>query len=139
MEDKDLRKDILRSHNLRITDCRLDVVDFFLKEKKALSRSDLEHQLKQYDPVTLYRTLNTFSDSGIIHKIPNDSGAATYGLSNPAYPTGKHGYNHIHFKCHTCGRIECIKDEAVPHISVPVGYQIEVVNLIVDGTCAKCV
>ena len=132
-------KDILQSHNLRITNCRLDVIDFFMKENSALSLGDLEHQFTQYDRVTLYRTLNSFLDSGILHKIPNSTGTATYGLCHETCSPQHHEHNHIHFKCNTCGRIECIKDEAVPHISVPVGYQIEVVNLIVDGTCAKCV
>lgn len=138
MEQTDQHKNILKSHNLRITDCRLDVIERFLKEKKALSQSDLEHSFSQYDRVTLYRTLNSFLDSGIIHKIPNATGVATYGLCHETCSPEHHDHNHIHFKCNNCGEIECLDDKAVPSVTLPSGYHIETVNMIVDGRCAKC-
>lgn len=131
-------KTILKSHNLRITDCRLDVMDFFLEEKNALSQGDLENRFKKYDRVTLYRTLNSFLDSGILHKIPNATGVATYGLCHDTCSPEHHNHNHIHFKCNDCGQIECMDDKKVPNITVPEGYHIESVNLIVDGVCAAC-
>ena len=138
MEKPEKYKDILRSHSLRVTDCRLDVIEFFLEEKRTLLQSDLEHKLDQYDRVTLYRTLNTFLDAGIVHKIPNATGVATYGLCHETCSPEQHDHNHIHFKCNNCGEIECLDDKAVPSVTVPTGYRIEAVNLIVDGTCARC-
>ncbi len=138
MRDPERFKDILQSHKLRITDCRLDVIEFFIQEETALSQGDLEHQFTQYDRVTLYRTLNSFLDSGIIHKIPNSTGVATYGLCHETCSPHHHEHNHIHFKCNQCGHIECIDNRAVPSVSVPRGYKVETVNVIVDGICAKC-
>lgn len=137
MSEIDL-KQILKSHNLRITDCRLDVMQHFLNKKGALSQGDLENSFNQYDRVTLYRTLNSFLDSGILHRIPNENGTATYGLCHDTCTPEHHEHNHIHFKCNNCGQIECIDDKAVPKVSVPTGYHIEHVNLIVDGICAAC-
>lgn len=137
MSEADL-KHILKSHNLRITDCRLDVMGLFLDQKGALSQGDLENRFDQYDRVTLYRTLNSFLDSGILHRIPNENGTATYGLCHDTCTPESHDHNHIHFKCNTCGQIECIDDKTVPKVTVPSGYQIEHVNLIVDGICAAC-
>lgn len=131
-------KDILKSHSLRITDCRIDVIQYFMDKKSALSLGDLEGQFKQYDRVTLYRTLNSFLESGILHKIPNESGTATYGLCHETCGPDNHVHNHIHFKCNTCGQIECLEDKEVPSVSVPKGYVTEKVNLIVDGVCAAC-
>ncbi|MEP5613758.1 MAG: Fur family transcriptional regulator [Cyclobacteriaceae bacterium] len=138
MKKSDPFIDILRAHSLRVTDCRVDVLQFFLEKKKALSQSDLEYQFKQYDRVTLYRTLNSFLDSGIIHKIPNATGVATYGLCHETCSPDHHDHNHIHFKCNNCGQIECLDDKVVPKVVAPSGYQIESVNMIVDGVCAKC-
>ena len=135
---KDDFKQILKKHGLRITDCRLDVVQHFLEEKNALSQGDLEHKFKQYDRVTLYRTLNSFLESGILHKIPNESGTATYGLCHDTCGPDHHDHNHIHFKCNTCGQIECLDDREVPVVTIPKGYTMERVNLIVDGICAEC-
>ena len=138
MENREGPKRILKSHKLRITDCRLDVVQFFLQQKTALSQGDLENRLTKYDRVTLYRTLNSFLDSGILHKIPNSEGAASYGLCHETCSPDHHYHNHVHFKCNKCGQIECLDDRSVPSITLPEGYQMEAVNMIVDGICIKC-
>jgi Fur family ferric uptake transcriptional regulator len=138
MENADRLKNILKSHNLRITDCRLKVIEFFLYKETALSQGDLESKLKQYDRVTLYRTLSSFLDSGILHKIPNAAGIATYGLCHETCSPDHHDHNHIHFKCNNCGETECLDDKSVPPVTLPKGYLINAVNMIVDGFCAKC-
>lgn len=138
MENDGHLKKILKSHNLRVTDCRLNVVQFFLDTETALSQVDLESQFQQYDRVTLYRTLNSFLDSGILHKIPNSQGAATYGLCHETCSPDHHDHNHIHFKCNKCGQIECLDDKAVPEVSMPEGYRVQTVNMIVDGLCVNC-
>lgn len=135
---EDNLKNILKNHNLRITDCRIDVIEYFLDEKSALSQGNLESKFTKYDRVTLYRTLNSFLDSGILHKIPNATGVATYGLCHETCSPEHHDHNHIHFKCNNCGQIECLDDKTVPMVTVPSGYQIEAVNMIVDGVCAQC-
>lgn len=132
------QKAILKTHNLRITDCRLDVIDYFLTRKSALSQSDLEGQFKQYDRVTLYRTLHSFLDSGILHRIPNENGIAIYGLCHDTCTPSHHAHNHIHFQCNTCGQIECMDDKKTPAITLPPGYKVQKVNMIVDGVCKSC-
>lgn len=132
------RKNILKQHNLRITNCRLDVIEHFLAKKRALSLSDLESNYSNYDRVTLYRTLGSFLDSGILHKIPNDGGNATYGLCHETCSPADHTHNHIHFKCNKCGEIECLDDKAVPSVQLPKGYKLHMVNMIVDGLCLNC-
>lgn len=129
-------KQVLKRHNLRITDCRIDVLDFFIKKKKALSFKDLEDQFGEYDRVTLYRTLHSFTDNGVLHKIPDDSGFATYGLCHHTCDADEHHHNHVHFKCDACGTIECL-DEHLPEIKVP-GYQIREANVILNGVCQVC-
>ena len=133
-----MTKSILKTHQLRITDCRLDVIQFFLKEKSALSQSDLENKFDKYDRVTLYRTLNSFLESGILHKIPNETGTATYGLCHDTCSPDHHEHNHVHFKCNSCGQIECLEEKVSHKVSVPSGYKIDGINMIVDGTCSKC-
>ncbi|MEP1032198.1 transcriptional repressor [Ekhidna sp.] len=131
-------KGILKTHQLRITDCRMDVMQFFLDEKSALSQSDLENQLTTYDRVTLYRTLNSFLDSGILHRIPNETGIATYGLCHDTCSPDQHEHNHVHFKCNKCGQIECLEEKVAHHVTVPSGYKVDGINMIVDGICGKC-
>ena len=131
-------KAILKFHNLRVTDCRVDVIQHFIDKKGAFSHRDLEVSYEQYDRVTIYRTLNNLIEVGILHKIPSESSTATYGLCDSANSSEEHFDNHVHFKCNRCGQIECLPDKEVPQISVPEGYTVKKANLILDGTCPSC-
>ncbi|WKN41893.1 Fur family transcriptional regulator [Tunicatimonas pelagia] len=139
-------KEILHEHQLRITAGRCDVIKLFLASSYALSAKDLENQLPQYDRVTLYRTLHTFIEKGILHLIPHDGGLAYFGLSgtirqrltNQKPPTAVHHSDHIHFTCTVCGRTECLPEHLVPKITLPKNYQIDEVALVVKGQCQAC-
>jgi Fur family ferric uptake transcriptional regulator len=130
-------KNLLKGHSLRITDCRIDVLQKFYTEAHALSFRDLEETLDSYDRVTLYRTLNSFIDKGLLHRIPNDTGIASYALCREGCDEKTHHHDHVHFKCNVCGHIECISDVHVPAIDLP-DYQIEEINLIMNGICKMC-
>ncbi len=130
-------KKVLKKHHLRITDSRIDVLERFYNTIHALSFKDLEDQLEGYDRVTLYRTLNSFIDQGIIHRIPNDTGSACYGICFETCTPEQHYHNHIHFKCIKCGYIDCLPDTHIPLIDLP-GYEIIDSNLIINGICKDC-
>lgn len=130
-------KKLLKNHTLRITDCRIDVLEKFYKSNHALSFKSLEHDLHEYDRVTLYRTLNSFINKGLLHRIPSDDGFASYGLCTNECTEIAHRHDHVHFKCNICGHIECLPDYHVPKIKIP-GYQVEEENLIVNGICKLC-
>ena len=129
---------ILKKHKLRVTNSRVAVLDCFLDKNQALSLGILENEFPNFDRVTLYRTLNSFLESGILHKIPNDLGSATYGLCHDTCNPQEHKHDHVHFKCNKCGKVECLEDLIVPKIKVPTGYSPYTVNMIVDGICGNC-
>ena len=130
-------KHTLKEHSLRITDCRMDVLEMFLRSTHALSFRDLEDELDTYDRVTLYRTLNSFIDKGVLHRIPDDSGFASYGICHDTCSPEKHHHDHVHFKCDNCGNIECLPKFHVPKIDIP-GYKVHEANLIMSGLCDSC-
>ncbi len=129
-------KSILKSHELRVTDGRMDVLEFFLRSNRALSFKDLEAEFKEYDKVTLYRTLGSFTENGVLHKIPDDTGVINYGLCHHTCAPNEHHHDHCHFKCTECGAIECL-EEHIPHIDLP-GYKVMEANLILTGVCRNC-
>jgi Fur family ferric uptake transcriptional regulator len=129
-------KEILKNHKLRVTDIRLEILDFFVNSKKTHSHKDLEEHFSDGDRVTLYRTLSSFTEQGLLHKIPDESGHVNYGLCPPACGPEEHHHDHIHFKCNQCGEIECV-DTVLPKVELP-GYQIDQTNLILSGTCESC-
>jgi len=130
-------KKLLKNHTLRITDCRIDVLEKFYRTAHALSFKDLEEELDDYDRVTLYRTLNSFIDKGLLHRIPNEDGFASYGLCKEECTNKAHHHDHVHFKCNECGHIECLPDHHVPRVELP-GYEVAESNLIVNGICRNC-
>jgi len=130
-------KNILKTHKLRVTEGRVDVLEFFIRQNKTLSFRDLEDEFTDSDRVTLYRTLNSFTEHGVIHKIPDDSGFATYGLCHDTCNSEDHNHDHMHFKCNECGTIECL-EQHIPSVKIP-GYHITEANLILKGICKTCV
>lgn len=130
-------KKILKDHSLRVTDCRIDVLQMFLDANYALSFRDLEDRFAAYDRVTLYRTLNSFMENGVLHRIPDDSGFARYGICQDTCTPDHHQHDHIHFKCDECGNIECLPGHYPPRVSLP-GYKVTDTSVILKGVCQHC-
>jgi Fur family transcriptional regulator, ferric uptake regulator len=132
-------KTLLKDFDLRSTDCRSAILEIFLHKNFALSHSDIENKISDsYDRVTVYRTLKTFLDKGIIHKVLDDSGSTKYALCREHCTSAHHNHEHVHFKCIDCGLTNCLDDIEVPAIKLPQGYKILEVNLLVQGVCKKC-
>lgn len=132
---------ILKDHNLRVTSCRRDVLKSFIERHEALSHSDLEEELKDsFDRVTIYRTLKTFLDSDLIHKVLDDSGATKYALCSHDHTDSKshHPHDHVHFKCEKCGKTNCIEEISLPTVRLPEGFVSKDVSLLIQGICNKC-
>jgi Fur family ferric uptake transcriptional regulator len=73
--------DLLKRTGLSITDGRKKILEGFFQENSALAHADIElHVGTDFDRVTIYRTLQTFVDKGIIHTIPTPDNAVVYAL-----------------------------------------------------------
>lgn len=131
--------DILKQHGLRKTDCRENVLDVFIGQEFALNHSDLERELSSdFDRVTLYRTLNTFLDKGIVHRILDDSGVARFALCPEECEEEEHHHSHIHFKCTSCNNTMCLDHVHIPEFKLPEGYSKSEVDILVQGVCPSC-
>lgn len=131
--------EILKVNNLRVTSCRRDVLATFIGKKVALSHGDLEETLKEnFDRVTIYRTLKTFLDNDLIHKVLDDSGTTKYALCSHDHDEPHHDHEHVHFKCEVCGNTNCIQEINLPKIKLPEGYIGKETSLLVLGICKNC-
>jgi Fur family transcriptional regulator, ferric uptake regulator len=133
-------EDILKSKNLSNTESRQFVLATFLKANTAISQKDIEELSNgKIDRVTIYRTLNSFVEKGLIHKVLDDSNALKYALCNlEGCTTHQHHDNHVHFKCNKCNLTLCIEEVTVPSISLPIGFSIAETNLLIKGVCNNC-
>lgn len=131
--------DILKRNHLSNTDSRREILQVFLRSRSALAHHDIEKKTgEKFDRVTVYRTLQTFIDKGIVHTIPTSDNAVKYALCREKCTEGHHHDNHIHFVCDSCGNTTCLDETAIPQIKLPQGYRQEKVNVIVNGVCRTC-
>src|SRR3954468_7203906 len=91
---------LLKDFSLRSTPSRQEILLLFLNKEYALSHGDIEREISNtLDRVTVYRTLKTFLDKGLIHKVLDDEGSLKYALCKEACSLTDHHHNHVHFKC----------------------------------------
>lgn len=129
----------LKKHNLSVTESRKRILQLFLEEKGALAHGDIEKRAgEKFDRVTIYRTLQTFLEKGIIHSIPTADNAIRYALCKDQCSAGHHHDHHIHFICNNCQRTYCLDDVVTPEIKMPKGYQASHVEVVVEGVCKDC-
>ena len=129
---------LLKTFRLRSTPTRQEILHLFLKKDYALSHSDIESEIADdLDRVTVYRTLKTFSDRGLIHKVLDDGGILKYALCSEACSATRHQHEHVHFKCTNCGQTNCL-DVDIPMVKLPKGYIPKEVSFLVRGTCQNC-
>ena len=129
---------LLRDFKLRSTPNRQEILHLFLLRNYALSHGDIEKEIENnLDRVTVYRTLKTFLDRGLIHKVLDDEGSLKYALCKEACSTAGHHHDHVHFKCIQCGQTNCLNVE-VPNVRLPKGYRATESNLLIQGVCERC-
>ncbi|HCM75825.1 MAG TPA: transcriptional repressor [Cytophagales bacterium] len=134
-----IQSQILKESKLRSTSSRSKILGLFLTHSHALSYSDIEREVgASFDRVTVYRTLKSFLEKGIIHKILDDTGGLKYGLCDNLCSYLKHQHDHVHFKCTQCGQTSCLNMVEIPGFNLPNGYKVEEVNLLIQGMCSSC-
>ncbi|MFZ4058262.1 MAG: Fur family transcriptional regulator [Ferruginibacter sp.] len=131
--------DLLKRNQLSITEGRKKILDLFLNAKGALAHADIEKNTDEaFDRVTVYRTLQTFVEKGIIHHIPTTDNSILYALCKDNCEAGHHHDNHVHFICDTCNKTICLDDVTVPHVKLPKGFTPNQSEMVVKGICDDC-
>ena len=130
--------DILRRKHLSVTDSRKKILSLFLNSEDALTHGDIEAKAgEKFDRVTVYRTLQTFVEKGIIHTIPTSDNSIRYALCKDC-EEGHHHDDHVHFVCSNCNKTICLDDIVSPKIELPQGYIAQNVQVVINGMCRDC-
>jgi Fur family transcriptional regulator, ferric uptake regulator len=132
-------KDILKHNRLSITGSRQRILELFLAKNGALSHADIEKKTgESFDRVTVYRTLQTFVESGIIHLIPTTDNSIKYALCKNDCAPGHHHDNHVHFICDECNKTICLEEVTIPLVKLPKGFTPQHSEMVVTGVCVEC-
>lgn len=127
----------LKNKHIRSTPFREVVLTVFNDASYALSLQNIEEKIGEHDRITLYRTLKTFKDNGVIHEIALPNEPVKYALCETSCSTDNHEHNHIHFKCNSCNEIYCKEIKSIPQLAIK-GFQIDEIEIAAKGICENC-
>lgn len=130
---------LLKHADLRTTKVRRLVLQTFLESGAvALSSYELERKFEDLDRITLYRTLKTFEEVGIIHQAVDISGRSKYAICSKDCTTHQHEDHHAHFYCKKCEKTVCLDDVKIPTLNLPKNFHLEDSQLVLSGICGEC-
>ena len=131
--------DILKKNQLSVTESRKRILELFQEQPGALAHHDIEERTgEKFDRVTIYRTLQTFVEKGIIHTIPSADSSIRYALCKDECTEGHHHDNHVHFICNDCETTYCLEAITVPEVKLPKGFSPQQIEVVVNGKCKNC-
>jgi len=141
---------LLKRFGLRRTPVRNEVLDLLVRAGRPISVPQILAQLKGLDTVTVYRTLNTFVEKKLVHRIRGDDRTWLYALgpagaadAEDAAGKSKPQHLHPHFVCDECGKVECLEASRIPRslieaLAVDRSYAISYPEVVLHGMCPKC-
>ena len=129
---------ILEQKAVRITAMRQLILEYFVDENVVLGLSELEKVFPKSDRITIYRTLKTFEENGILHSIKGEGEEAKYALCKEHCSPVTYIDQHPHFQCEQCKQVTCIDIQLIPSMELPNGYVQKEVTMMIKGICPNC-
>jgi Fur family ferric uptake transcriptional regulator len=119
---------------------RISLLQTLFHEKQPLSAPQILAKLARgTDNVTLYRTLKTFTERKLLHRVRGEDQVWRYRVGD----VDTAGHEHAHIVCDACGTVECLPDARLPDkaakkAGVRSGYNVAYSEVLVHGTCPDC-
>lgn len=130
---------LLAQHGLRNTSLRRAVLKLLSHAPYALSGSEIEQELgSDVDRITLYRTLKSFEQQGLIHRVIDNTDVAKYASCSIECSQHAHFDNHVHFKCSRCQHVYCLPQVSIPAVTLPAQFVAENRDYLLQGVCSQC-
>ncbi len=128
---------LLRERGLKATPFRIHLLDMMTSRSSSVTYSEIIDKNKDVDRVTVYRTLETLQDKGLIHKCYSDSSDTYYAVCQESCTTEGHHHDHIHVLCQNCDKITC--EELAEPIQISLeGMEIKKKSILVEVICPDC-
>ena len=131
--------DLFVKYGLKKTSFRKELLIFFQSSTSSLTvKKIIKKFASSVDKVSIYRALNSFEKSGLIHKVPDKNNLLRYSLCSSECGPGKHSHDHAHLLCSICDETFCLDDFLLPNINSHKGYVINNYKIILEGSCLSC-
>ena len=126
-------------YGLKKTSFRKELLSFFQSSSSSLTvKKIIKKFASSVDKVSIYRALNSFEESGLIHKVPDKNNLLRYSLCSSKCGPGKHSHDHAHLLCSICDETFCLDDFLLPNIKSHNGYVINNYKIVLEGSCLSC-
>lgn len=125
---------ILKKHNIRPSVHRVAILKFLSQTKEHPTAEDIYNALCKDLPTmsrtTVYNTLKTLYQKGIVSELNIDGGEVRYDFDTSP---------HAHFKCRVCGRVFDLPSVEIPYKEKKLnGHRVEEVHIYFYGVCKEC-
>ncbi len=126
-------KQILAEHGLKVSEQRIMILDFLCRTQSHPTADEIFQTLNQSDPIlsraTVYNTLNTFVETGVIHALEMRDNETRYDAAL---------HEHGHFRCNHCKKIYNFEiNQDLLEMELP-GFIIEDHSVTFRGICPDC-
>ena len=129
-------EEILRKYKCRATSIRKKILSFISTEDKAFAISEIEEFFSEAaDRVTIYRTLNTFVELGLVIKMLNAKGVAYFFYNGDRHA---HKETHPHLYCKSCEKVICLPKYSEHYLQALDSYNAAHIYVLLEGQCETC-
>ena len=128
---------LLDSAKMKRTGPRRMVLEVLLSAKKPQTADEIFSAIGKAGPnrVTVYRTLESIVEAGIVHKAFVAEGSRHFELADKC----TEHQCHPHFVCTGCGQTSCLHEASVSMAkNTPAGFIIQRQQIRLEGLCPKC-
>lgn len=126
----------VREAGLKLTPQRFAVLEYLIKTPEHPTADEIGAELNKHFPrasrATIYNTLNSLRDAGLIHEVFVEGYVARYDTNLE---------EHHHFICRSCNKLEdipisCVGD--LQNFNLSKGYKVESYEIVLRGICSSC-
>lgn len=130
--------DAIRKAKLRVTEPRIAILEALLENHGPFTVEEIHQRIpkKKCDLATIYRSLGSLENKGLIHRCEFGDGTARYELS-----ARENRIHHHHVICRICKRIEVLDDcelQELDHFAKKRGFSSVSHSLEFFGICPLC-
>ena len=137
-EKLDAFRQACRENHLSMTPQRRAIYEVLIEAGNHPCTEDVFERVRKSFPDiaidTVYRTLTTFSELGLIHVVEGYGEAKRYDPDTAP---------HHHFRCRKCNRIIDFQESSFDNLEIPSSirkkYDISNVKVVLEGFCDRCV
>ena len=117
----------------------MELLALFYSSNKSLSVDDIIHNSSnEINKVTVYRALECFEETGLIHHVPGKNNLKRFSLCREECAPHQHTHNHGHFICNKCDQTYCLESVQIPKLAPLKDFTIQQYQLTLEGICNDC-